>query len=220
MSGLTYFFRDHLENAPDADDEDDAAAAASTYQQSIAPLQQQQPGDDDDHSVALQDYKEYVKEKRQELLTFLNERMVGSNSDDGEDGQANEEKQQQQAQSDEDDEDDQEEGPETQQPDQLLLNQPDDNDDDDNSSRFAGVVPATKFPHISETSQTVSNISEIDLYCNKIQLNLCTVDKVWDFRNTKRNKKHPAKEKQYRSFLSDGPLNIIYNNVYSMEIRQ
>jgi len=223
MSGLAYFFRDHLENAPDApaDDEDDAVEAASAYQQSIAPLQQQR--DDGDHSVVVQDYKEYVKEKRQELLTFLNERMVGNNSnqkdfDDGEDGQANKEsKQQEEAQSDDDD---QEERPETQQLDQPLLNQPDDGDDDDNSSRFAGVVPATKFPHISETSQTVSNISEIDLYCNKIQLNLCTVDKVWDFRNTKRNKKHPAKEKQYRSFLSDGPLNIIYNNVYSMEIRQ
>lgn len=101
-------------------------------------------------------------------------------------------------------------------------------------------------PHVEDTFHTnnsTTKLQELDLYNSIVNIDMCEILKVWDVRNTKRMDKLYREEEEsggegvvggegseevesstmllpYHSYENDGPLNIIYKRVFSIEVCQ
>ncbi len=97
-------------------------------------------------------------------------------------------------------------------------------------------------PLAEDTNTTCSKLDELDLSTKVINLGLCRVLRIWEIRNTKRMDNMPGHRSQefddkcshihedshlntqisssLEPFEEDGPLNIAYKKVFSMEIVQ
>ena len=234
MSGLAVFFRNHLPQPPDegAAPPPDADAA---YQQSLATVHENlkanhaaaEETDDDDESTvaAVEDYQTYQENRKMDLIKFLRLRIVGDDEEDDEEEEEENQKADRKKANETTTDDEDDVGPETQQLEPVHQEEKKQGEHGEESAGGGDEEEESHkksklslLPHISETSQAVSNISEIDLYASKVHLNLCTVDKVWGYRSTRRHKNHPSKS--FDCFQNDGILHLLYKHVFTIEIQQ
>jgi len=97
-------------------------------------------------------------------------------------------------------------------------------------------------PHVEDACETCSKLDELDLSTKVLNLELCRVVRIWEIRNTKRMdnmSEHRLQELDVKCphlyeeshlntqisstlepFEEDGPLNIAYKKVFSLEIVQ
>lgn len=97
----------------------------------------------------------------------------------------------------------------------------------------------SSIPHVSETTSLLQDnnsnggkcfhVKEMDLYSSSVNLGLCRVVRVWGNRLTRRINKLKDEEMmlvdnhsgdEFSSYENDGPLNMIYKNVFSIEVVQ
>jgi len=114
-----------------------------------------------------------------------------------------------------------------------------------NSSKHRGAMwdgRVQSIPHVDNTTKPCTRLSNLDLETSALDLSLCQILRVWGIRSTKRMDKlmahsqndndggvaestteilHPSQAMMpYGNCEDDGPLNTIYERVYSIEVCQ
>ena len=226
MSGLTKFFRDHLPvSSPNTD-----------YNTSLQAIDQEQGSP---HHLSLveqteheQGYNDCKTRRREFLLCFVDNRILGGNESEDDEASVPSSKritQHMKHAPHPEESQETEQGLETQ---ALFVEDPtgarhtEEDDTEDESEQFS-------VPHVTATRYHVEYLSDLDLLTKRLTLLLCTVTKVWKYRQIKRcSHTQPSRRQSLYSsapqfpFMGmdfvddDGPLSPCYRTVLSLEVQQ